>query len=204
MTYDIRRLTSVRPLILCCLLAMVFPAWGETSSDPDGWTFGGSAYLWAAGIEGTSAEGDDIDIPFTDVMDSLEGGVMGALAVRKGKWAVMADIIYLSIHQEVDITANLVGRPIKLDVDVDLKSFVSTFGVGYRVVDDGMTSLDLLAGARYGYVDADFDADFVVGKIKHSDSEYVMDGIIGVRALICCDLSIDGIILSYFPLSVSP
>lgn len=65
-----------------------------------------------------------------------------------------------------------------------LKGFVSTFGVAYRVIDDGMTSLDLLAGARYFNMDVDFDADLGAGKIKYSDSGDALDGIIGGQVLI--------------------
>ena len=54
-------------------------------------------------------------------------------AARKGRWTLIADIIYLSIHQETSSTANIIGVPVKLDVDVKLKGFVSTLGVAYRV-----------------------------------------------------------------------
>jgi len=183
MTYDIRRLTSVRPLILCCLLAMVFPAWGETSSDPDGWTFGGSAYLWAAGVEGTDSAGDDIDVSFSDVLKDLDGGLMGIISARKGKWTLLADIIYLSIHQETSSTANIIGVPEKVDVDVKMEGFVSTFGAAYRVQESDVSSLDLLVGARYFRLDVDLDVDVGASKTKVSDSEDVLDGIIGAQVL---------------------
>jgi hypothetical protein len=163
------------------------PAKAETDSDQDGWEFGGSAYLWAAGVEGTDSAGDEIDISFSDILEDLDGGIMGILAAQKGRWTLIADILYLSIHQETSSTANLIGIPAKLDVDVKLKGFVSTFGVAYRIIDDDVTSLDLLAGARYFNLDLDFDADVGASTIKYSDSEDVLDGIIGAQVLI--DLS---------------
>jgi hypothetical protein len=171
-------------IALCCLLASSLPVKAATAPDPDRWSLGGSVYLWAAGVEGTSAEGDDIDISFTELLDSLEGGIMGVVAAQKGKWTVIADLLYLSIHEEDETTANLVGLPIELDVDVKLRGFVSTFGVAYRVIDEDRTSLDLLAGARYFDLDVDFDAEVGPGKIEYSDSGDALDGIIGGQALI--------------------
>jgi hypothetical protein len=163
---------------------MTLPVKAATGSEPERWAFGGSAYLWAAGVEGTSAEGDEIDVSFTDLLGSLEGGLMGILAARKGRWTLIADVLYLSIHEDTSSTAKLIGFPVKLDVDVKLKGFVSTLGAAYRVIDEDMTSLDLLAGARYFNLDVDFDADVGAGKIEYSDSGDALDGIIGGQALI--------------------
>jgi hypothetical protein len=181
--YCVARLATGLAIVLCLLLASSLPVKAATGPDPDRWTLGGSVYLWAAGVEGTSAEGDDIDIPFTDIVGSLEGGVMGVLAAQKGKWTLIADLLYLSIHEEDETTANLVGLPIELDVDVKLRGFVSTFGVAYRVIDEDRTSLDLLAGARYFDLDVDFEAEFAAQRIEYSDSGHALDGIIGGQVL---------------------
>ena len=187
MTFYLQRLTTGLALVLCGLLVSALPARAESGSDPDHWKFSGSAYLWAAGVKGTDAAGDDIDVSFSDVMEDLDGGLMGILAAQKGRWTLIADVIYLSIHQETSSTANLIGIPAKIDVDVKLESFVSTFGVAYRVLDKDMTRLDLLAGARYINMDVDLDAVVGASKIEHTDSEYALDGIIGAQAII--DLS---------------
>ena len=175
----LQRLTTGLAFVLCCFLAIALPAKAETGSDPERWVFAGAAYLWAAGVEGTDAAGDEIDVSFTDLLDDLDGAIMGIVSAQKGRWTLIADFLYLSIHQETSSTANLIGIPVKLDVDVKLKGFVSTFGVAYRVIDGDVASLDLLAGARYFKLDLDFDADVGASKIKYSDSEDVLDGIIG-------------------------
>jgi len=177
------RLTVALGSVLCCLLVTALPAKAETESDQDGWKFGGAAYLWAAGVEGTSAAGDDIDVSFSDLLDDLDGGIMGVLSAQKGRWTLLADILYLSIHQEASSTANFIGIPAKIDVDVELKGFVSTLGVAYRVVDAERVSLDLLAGARYFKLDLDLETEVGGRKTKYSDSEDVLDGIIGAQVL---------------------
>ena len=109
---------------------------------------------------------------------------MGIISARKGKWTLLADLIYLSIHQETSSTANIIGVPEKIDVDVKLKGFVSTFGVAYRVIEDEMTSLDLLVGGRYFRLDLDLDADVGGSKSSGSDSEDVLDAIIGSQVIL--------------------
>ena len=60
---------------------------------------------------------------------------------------------------------------------------MSTFGVAYRVIDEDMAHLDLLAGARYFKLDLDFEADVGANKIRYSDSEDVLDGIMGAQVI---------------------
>jgi hypothetical protein len=58
------------------------------------------------------------------------------ISARKGKWTLLADIIYLSINQETSSTANIIGVPEKVDVDVKLEGFVSTLLAAYRVQEE--------------------------------------------------------------------
>ena len=184
MKFYLQRLTIGLALVFCFFMATALPAMADTETDPDRWKFGGSAYLWAAGVEGTDSAGDEIDVSFSDILEDLDGGIMGIIAARKGKWTLLADLIYLSIHQETSSTANIIGVPEKIDVDVKLKGFVSTFGVAYRVIEDEMTSLDLLVGGRYFRLDLDLDADVGGSKSSGSDSEDVLDAIIGSQVIL--------------------
>jgi opacity protein-like surface antigen len=184
MKFYLQCLTIGLALLFCFFMATALPAMADTETDPDRWKFGGSAYLWAAGVEGTDTAGDEIDVSFSDILEDLDGGLMGIISARKGKWTLLADLIYLSIHQETSSTANIIGVPEKIDVDVKLKGFVSTFGVAYRVIEDEMTSLDLLVGGRYFRLDLDLDADVGGSKSSGSDSEDVLDAIIGSQVIL--------------------
>jgi len=53
------RLTAALAVVFYCLVATASPARAEAGSDQDRWKFSGSAYLWAAGVEGTDAAGDE-------------------------------------------------------------------------------------------------------------------------------------------------
>jgi hypothetical protein len=180
----VNRLTACVAFVLCCLLVTALPVNAEMGSDSDRWEFGGSAYFWGAGVKGTDAAGNELDVSFSDILKDLDGGLMGILAAQKGRWTLLADVIYLSIHQETSSTANLNGIPTKIDVDVKLEGFVSTFGVAYRVIENDRTNIDLLAGGRYFKMDVDLDVDNGTSKIKSSDSGDVLDGIVGAQAII--------------------
>jgi hypothetical protein len=184
MNFYLQRLTPIVALILWCCLAMPSPVMAETDSGQDRWEIGGAAYLWFAGIEATSVAGDKIDISFSDLLDSLDGGIMGIVAARKGRWTLLADIQYLSISDKTSSTANIIGLPLEIDVDYEQTGFVSTFGVAYRALGDDRTNLDLLAGGRYVSMDVDVDVDTGAGIIRYSDSEDALDGIIGAQAII--------------------
>ena len=56
-----------------------------------------------------------------------------------------------------------------------------TGGVGYAVVDNDSTRVNLVAGARYLWID--LDLDFAIGPItlNASDSGSVIDGIVGFK-----------------------
>ena len=179
MNLSVKHLNTLVAFMLCCLLAMSVPVMAETDSDEDGWTFGASAYLWAAGVEGTSSQGDDIDVSFSDIAKDLDGAIMGIIGAQNGKWALVADLIYMNINQETSTTANSIGLPQKIDTDVTLQAFVSTFFVAYRVFEGEKSKLDLVAGARYIYMDVELDGAINSNKVKSDDSDYALDGIVG-------------------------
>lgn len=107
---------------------------------------------------------------------------MATLAAARDKWTLFADLIYLDVDDDTKSTANIVGFPVRLKVDVELKGFVSTLGGAYSFLETDTTRLNLLAGARYLWLDAELELDIgslIKGKV--SDSGHVWDGIVGLR-----------------------
>jgi len=147
------------------------------------WEWGGALYLWGAGIGGTTAEGDDIDVSFNDIIDNLDMAFMGMLQAQKDKWTLLADVNYLGLSDDQKSTANLIGQPVSTKLDVELKSWIVTAAAAYQVHETDTTRLDILGGGRYLYMDADLD--FKIPAIplreKYSDSGSVLDAIVGAR-----------------------
>ena len=132
---------------------------------------------------GTTAKGDDIDVSFSDIIDNLDMAFMGVLQAQKGKWTLLADVIYLDVSAGQTSTANLIGQPVSANLDVGLKSWIVTAAAAYEVYETDTTRLNILGGGRYLYMDADLDFEIpaIPLREKYSDSGSVIDAIIGAR-----------------------
>jgi hypothetical protein len=164
-------IASILILILCS--ADIVSA-EESVSDED-WNFAAELYFWGASIGGKSSSGSDVDIDLDDILDSLEFAFMGSAGVRKGKWSLVADLIYLDVEDSGTIAPGL-------NASVELTSWVITPLVGYNLVDTGKSRLDIVGGARYLYMKADLRVDALGARAEDSGSNW--DAIIGARGAV--------------------
>jgi len=134
-----------------------------------------TVYVWGAGMKGETANGADIDVRFSDILDNLDFTFMGNFGVQKGKWTFGTDVIYLKIGNK----PNTYLPPLDVTLtNVQMKSWVITPTVAYRVMESEKLKLDVLAGARYLYMKSKITFDNIA---ELSDSGSVLDGIVGVR-----------------------
>lgn len=172
------------------LVAMVFFATAGTAhiseaaeqKNSGDWQFMAELYLWYASIGGEAAAGADVDIGADDLIDDLNLAFMGNIGMKKNRWGFMVDAIYLNASDNQNISSPIGG----INTDVELSSWIVTPMVGYEAVASDQFSLNIVAGARYLYLDAEVDlrnADpagpaFNAGA---TDSGGNWDGIIGVK-----------------------
>lgn len=154
-------------LIVVSLSMMLFSATsyaGEGASE-DNWQFNlAPFYLWGINIDGDLSAGTDkipgnsplskpVEIPFSDVFDSLEGVfIVHFEAMHKSNWGVLVDVDYLDLGNSF---TNSQGVGLKVDLEVTLAevaglyrierdehNFDAVFGLrGYRM-DPGVTLLN--------------------------------------------------------------
>lgn len=165
--------------LLSALMAM--PVHATDSQASDKWEFGAEVYLWGASIDAKPTGGENIHISFSDIMDNLDTAIMGTLVARNGRWSLFSDIIHLDIEDEQKGTVSLLDIPIKTDFDVEMKAWIVTSAGAYTVLEKDRFSLDLLAGARYFWLDIPIKARVGSDKVKTSPSGHLWDGILGVR-----------------------
>ena len=171
---------------LCASLLSLVAAPLQAETDND-WQFAAKAYLWYADIGGETGAGDSLDVSFSDVFDNLETGFMGAFEARKGKWLVLTDLIYLDVSASDKTTVS--DGPFPVDIEtktkIDLTGTILNLLGGYNLLSEGPLELDLLAGARYFDLETDITVDLSAIapglSAKGSESEYVWDGIIGMK-----------------------
>ncbi len=144
------------------------------------WEFGAEAYLWAPWIDVETQTGADVEISLDDILNNLDMLFMSALSVGKGKWSLVTDMIYFDIESNENEPLPLA---LTLD-DVNLEAWIVTPTVHYTFSETDNYRIDLLAGARYLWLEAELQLKtrppLPPGSRKASDSGSVWDGIVGV------------------------
>lgn len=145
-----------RALTILWILVLSIPAaWAnKTETSPDkGWSFSVAPYVWGAGLEGTVATpplpAAEVDASFKDIIKETNLGFMGVAELRKGRFGIINDIVWLSLSAGSDVLPAPISRSAKLDLDHVMASLMGA----YRLVDKDRSWLDLVLGVRDWYVD---------------------------------------------------
>ena len=143
--------------------AVLAPSGGAAAQD-DGWSVTVSPYVWTAALDGTSGLGrfeTDVDIPFSETLESLDFALFGDVEVRRGRWGLFFDGQYVKTSQDEEIRSRELGLEIT-------KSLVQG-AVFYRIYDSpqgGDTAtgaprrftIDPMVGLRWNSLKANLSA----------------------------------------------
>ena len=168
-------------LLFCC-------AQYAAAQDTDTWQHELTIYGWYAGIDGSVqfpgpvGAGSDFTVDASDIISNLEMIFMGGWQSKKGKWSFIADVVYMDVgdSENQTVPAGSSGVPVNASLDLDLSSWILNGGVGYDVVQADWGTLAVVGGVRYMTIDVDVKAGLQGPGIEKSDSEGLLDGIIGV------------------------
>ena len=146
-----------RMLIILWVLTLSIPAaWAsKTEASPDkGWSFSVAPYVWGASLEGTIATLPplppvDVDASFIDIINKANLGFMGVAELRKGRFGIITDIVWLSLSAKT----TAIPAPFTRNVKANFDQLVATLAGAYRLVDKDKSWLDLVLGVRGWYVD---------------------------------------------------
>jgi hypothetical protein len=167
-----------RTLTLFMLALVVVMSWAAAASasesiDSNDWRFKLGLYFWGASIGGQATAGDDIDVDFDDILDSLNFAFMGVGEIGKGRWSLTADVIYLDAEDSSEVMPGV-------KADLNLTNWVVTPFVSYNAVDNKGFRLDILGGARFLYMDTELKIE-LDPILQAGDSDENWDGIVGIR-----------------------
>ena len=154
-------------ILLVCSAGIVS---AEEAAPEEVWEFGLELYLWGASMGGKSAAGSEIDLEFDDILDSLELAFMGLAEVRRGKWSLATDVIYLNLEDSAPLAPGA-------EANLELSGWIVTPFLGYNLVDTKRINLDILGGARY----LDLSAELRVDPLRVKESGSNWDAVVGVR-----------------------
>ena len=174
----------VIPLFIFAL-ALSNSSFAQDFSQDDEWKFGFGLYGWYGNMAGDTADGSKIDEGADDLLDALSFGGMGALGAYKGRWGFMVDLVYINVEDDTNITVPSGGGALSVNTNVDIKNWIVTPMIGYKVVQTDTIMMHVVGGARYLSLDADVDIHVNVPTrpllASISDSGSVWDGIVGVK-----------------------
>lgn len=179
------------PILAVGAFALAAPASAESASNA--WQFEVTPNLFAAGMDGTiGVRGvtTDVDMSFSDILDSLDSAFMGVFEARKGRWLFGVDILYTKLEDDANRSwQGPLGNGNTAALDITFTEQIYQPFVGYRLLDEH-AKVDLIGGARYTRLDTDLDLTVTTGspllpdgsRSASGDKDW-WDGIVGVRVL---------------------
>jgi hypothetical protein len=147
------------------------------------WSFRANAYVWGSSLEGTLGTLPPlppvkVDISFGDIIQNLNGALMGTFEARYGRFFAFSDLIV----SKVTFDENFARAGFAAAISVESVSVIGSTSVGYRLIDDANFKLDGLAGVRGFYMDNTITLRVPVAYIDYGKTEQWVDGIVGARA----------------------
>lgn len=132
----------------------------QSADGSDSWQFGASIYGWFPDIAGQTVftqagGGGDFKIEIDQILENLEFTLMGTFDMRKGRWGLVTDVIYMDVAGSETGTreASIGGQQIPVgataNVNLDLESWIWTLAGYYRALNQTGATVDFLAGTRY-------------------------------------------------------
>jgi len=159
-------------VLLVLITALIFTGTAQAQSAvrADTWTFSITPYLWMPNIDGTlnysaypGGGRPSVEVGPNDYLEALEAALMISGEVRKDRWSVFTDLIYLDFSSEdsavksVDFGGSLVSSSANLATQSSLRGVVWTLGAGYAALPGRPVSLDVFGGLRYAGLEASTD-----------------------------------------------
>ncbi len=164
------------------------PAMAQDASTPaplvqpaaSGWDFTAEIYGWMPSLNPELTSGQDLEIDFGDILDSLQFTFMGAFKAKKDRWGLFADLVYLDIEQSKKGSISVGPVEIADRLSVEMKSWIVTLGTSYEFAQTQNSTFEVVGGARYLSVETVIDA--AIGPISKGidETDTVWDGFIGL------------------------
>jgi hypothetical protein len=144
------------------------------------WEFIAEVYGWMPSLNPELTSGQDLEIDFGDILDTLQFTFMGAFKAKKDRWGLFADVVYLDIAQTKRGTISVGPEEVADRVSVEMKSWIITLGASYEFARTRNSMFEVVGGARCLSIETIIDAN--IGPIARGidETDTVWDGFVGV------------------------
>ena len=125
-------------LLVLTMLVATPPATAQSAGDR--WEYTVAPYLIGAGIDGSvtvAAFESDVDVPFDQIIDSLDMAFMGHFDMMSDRWVISSDLLYFDLGHSEDVAQG--------SVTAGLEETLWEVAGGYRI----SPSFAVFVGARW-------------------------------------------------------
>ncbi|MDE1993517.1 MAG: hypothetical protein KGI75_13515 [Rhizobiaceae bacterium] len=155
-----------------------------TTQPTDHPTFSFSPYFWAAGISGDTAVFGLPEVhsaeSFGDILKDVDFGFMGAGEFRYGQFSVLTDLSYARVTSDSATPRGVFADSIALKQE----TFTGMLGVGYTILGDGQSHLDVVGGAKLWWTETTISfRGGPLGGVSGRDEATWVDGLGGFRGV---------------------
>ena len=176
LTHRQRVVTGI--VLLAAITAAIFsaPAHAQAVAPANQWIFSITPYLWLPNINGTlkysvppgAGGSPEVETGPNDYLENLQAVIMISGEVRRDRWSVFTDLIYLGFSDEessvksVNFGGNLVSSSVNVATSSSFRGTAWTLGTGYAVQTGQVVMLDIFGGVRYFSLEASTDWQLAV------------------------------------------
>lgn len=184
---NIKNIFNCFPLLslLALMLTATTPVFAAGSGSSSEWEYIADIYMWAPQMDITTTSGQEVEIPFYQILNNLNFAAMTEFGARNDKWSILTDVIYMNLNQKNDPRSHTLpdGTEVSSTNNVKMKSWIVIPTVGYALLNSDAARVEVLGGLRYLWlnlgIEIEVEDEVVFDK---SSTESFWDGIIGMRA----------------------
>ena len=176
-----------RAIATAAAAAFIFCSTPLMAQDPvpdSDWTYSASIYMWGPSLNIDTPAGQDVEVPFYQILNDLKMTAMVDFSVSNDKWSFMTDVIYMNLRQKnVNDPSRPIGDLLDFSSSVQMKSWIVSPTMGYALHNSDKARIEVFGGLRYLWIDLGVQINARGNPVfNKSDSGSTWDGIIGLRA----------------------
>ncbi|KHE91370.1 MAG: hypothetical protein SCABRO_02893 [Candidatus Scalindua brodae] len=136
----------------------------KAEDNQDKLTFTMKPNLWLPTIEADikyttlpsgSSGSPHVEVDPDDWLKNLDFGALLNTEIRKGKWSLMSDLVYMKLSSSdsnvkaINFGGRIVTTSLDISTDIETQSFLTTVVGGYNLIDGKHLKTDVITGFRY-------------------------------------------------------
>jgi len=156
----------------------------ESATGGSDWKYNASMYVWGSSINITTPPGQEVEVPFYQILNDLKMVFMGDFTASNDKWSIMTDLIYLDMKQRnIHEPDRPIGNILNFSSSVQMKNWIVTPTVGYAIHNSDKARVEFFGGLRYLWIKLGVQIDVQGNPVfDRTGSGSSWDGIVGMRS----------------------